>query len=84
MLQVSSIQDSLRTFSDNVSRISDLHSQSLNNMDEAAVQRNENQLNELVQKTSLLSSELKVRIQNLQKKNGSGRDGQIRKQQVRA
>ena len=52
-------------------------------MDEAAVQRNENQLNELVGKTSMLSKELKTRIQNLQKKNGSGRDDQIRKQQVR-
>ncbi|KAF8575797.1 t-SNARE [Ramaria rubella] len=80
--EISSIQDSLRTFNDNVSRISDLHSRSLNNMDEAAAQRNANQLDGLVEETSSLSNELKVRIKNLQKKGGSGRDGQIRKQQT--
>lgn len=80
--EISSIQDSLRTFNDNVSRISDLHSRSLNNMDETAAQRNANQLEGLVEETSALSNELKVRIKTLQKKGGSGRDGQIRKQQT--
>ncbi|KAF8503846.1 t-SNARE [Gautieria morchelliformis] len=80
--EISSIQDSLRTFNDNVSRISDLHSRSLNNMDEASAQRNANQLDGLVEETSALSNELKVRIKNLQKKGGSGRDGHIRKQQT--
>ncbi|KAF8523385.1 t-SNARE [Gautieria morchelliformis] len=80
--EISSIQDSLRMFNDNVSRISDLHSRSLNNMDEASAQRNANQLDGLVEETSALSNELKVRIKNLQKKGGSGRDGQIRKQQT--
>lgn len=83
MLQISSIQDSLRTFNDNVSRISDLHSRSLNNMDEATAQRNAQQLDDLAEETSALSNQLKVRIKSLQKKGGSGRDGQIRKQQVR-
>ena len=52
-------------------------------MDEAAAQRNANQLDGLVEETSALSSQLKTRVKNLQKKGGSGRDGQIRKQQVR-
>ena len=51
-------------------------------MDEAAARDNENRLNDLVEKTSSLSKELKGRIQTLQKKSGSGRDGQIHKQQV--
>jgi syntaxin 1B/2/3 len=81
--QISSIQDSLRTFNDNVNRIGDLHSRSLNNMDDAAAQRNAAQLDELVADTSALSATLKRRIKALEKKGGSGRDGQIRKQQVR-
>lgn len=52
-------------------------------MDEAAAQRNANQLDGLVEETSALSNQLKIRIKTLQKKGGSGRDGQIRKQQVR-
>jgi syntaxin 1B/2/3 len=52
-------------------------------MDEAAAQRNATQLDGLVEETSALSNELKLRIKNLQKKGGGGRDGQIRKQQVR-
>lgn len=80
--EISSIQDTLRTYNDNVSRISDLHSRSLNNLDEAAQARNAQQLEDLVEGTSRLSNDLKVRIKNLQKKGGSGRDGQIRKQQT--
>lgn len=80
--EISSIQDSLRTYNDNVSRISDLHQRSLNNLDENAMHRNQQQLEELVEATSALSNELKLRIKNLQKKGGSGRDGQIRKQQT--
>lgn len=81
--QISSLQDSLRTFNDNVVRISDLHSRSLNNMDDSAAQRNAAQLDELVEDTSALSATLKRRIKALEKQGGSGRDGQIRKQQVR-
>lgn len=83
MMQISSIQDSLRTFNDNVNRIGDLHSRSLNNMDDGAAQRNASQLDELVADTSALSATLKRRIKALEKQGGSGRDGQIRKQQVR-
>jgi len=80
--EISSIQDSLRTFNDNVSRIGDLHSRSLNNMDEVATQRNASQLDQLVSDTSSLSNTLKRRIKALEARSGSGRDGQIRKQQT--
>jgi syntaxin 1B/2/3 len=80
--EISSIQDSLRTFNENVNLIGDLHSRSLNNMDDAATQRNVTQLDTLVADTSGLSSSLKQRIKALEKQGGSGRDGQIRKQQT--
>ncbi|KAG5646685.1 hypothetical protein DXG03_002675 [Asterophora parasitica] len=80
--EISSLQDSLRTFNDNVARIGDLHSRSLNNMDDSAAQRNASQLDELVQDTSALSAVLKRRIKDLERQGGSGRDGQIRKQQT--
>jgi len=80
--EISSIQDALRTFNDNVTRISDLHSRSLNNMDDAAAQRNAAQLDELVEDTSALSATLKKRVKSLEAQKGSGRDGQIRLQQT--
>ncbi|KAI0082747.1 t-SNARE [Panus rudis PR-1116 ss-1] len=80
--EISSIQDDLRTFNDNVNRISDLHNRSLNNTDDAAAQRVQQQLEELVADTSALSNVLKRRIKALERQGGSGRDGQIRKQQT--
>jgi len=80
--EISSIQDALREFNDNVARVSDLHSRSLNNMDDAAAQRNAAQLDGLVEETSGLSRSLKLRIKDLERKGASGRDGQIRKQQT--
>ncbi|KAF8894564.1 t-SNARE [Infundibulicybe gibba] len=80
--EISSIQDSLRTFNDNVQRIGDLHSRSLNNMDEGTAQRNASQLDELIEDTSALSATLKRRIKALERQGGAGRDGQIRKQQT--
>jgi len=81
-LQISAIQGSIKNFNDNVSRIGDLHSRSLNNTDENAAQRNHAQLEELVGDTSALSATLKRRIKALERQGGSGRDAQIRKQQV--
>ena len=52
-------------------------------MDDGAAQRNASQLDELLADTSALSATLKRRIKALEKQGGSGRDGQIRKQQVR-
>jgi len=80
--EISSIQDTLRTFNENVAQISDLHSRSLNNMDDAAAQRNAAQLDELVEETSALSTTLKRRVKALEAQGGSGRDGQIKKQQA--
>ena len=80
--QISSIQDDLRTFNDNVNRISDLHSRSLDNTDDASAQRVAQQLEDLVQDTRALSNVLKRRIKALEKQGGAGRDGQIRKQKV--
>ncbi|GJE95194.1 t-SNARE complex subunit [Phanerochaete sordida] len=80
--EISSIQDELRTYNDNVQRISDLHSRSLNNTDDAAAQRYTQQLEDLVADTSALSNVLKRRIKALERQPGSGRDGQIRKQQT--
>lgn len=80
--EISSLQDAIRSFNDNVARIGDLHARSLNNMDDLAAQRNAQQLDELVNETSALSAQLKRRIKDLERQGGSGRDGQIRKQQT--
>lgn len=65
-----------------MAQIGDLHSRSLNNVDDAAAQRNAAQLEELVGDTSALSATLKKRVKGLEAQKGSGRDGQIRLQQV--
>ncbi|KAG9318804.1 t-SNARE [Chiua virens] len=80
--EISSLQDSIKTFNSNVARIDEYHSRSLNNADDAAAQRNAAQLEELVMETSALSATLKRRVQALERQPGSGRDGQIRKQQT--
>ncbi|EGN95390.1 hypothetical protein SERLA73DRAFT_186342 [Serpula lacrymans var. lacrymans S7.3] len=80
--EISSLQDSIKTFNENISSIDELHSRSLNNTDDAAAQRNAAQLDELVEDTSALSATLKRRVKALEKQSGSGRDGQIRKQQT--
>lgn len=80
--EISSIQDSIRTFNENVSRIGELHSRSLNNMDDRAAEQNAAALDDLVQETSALSNTLKRRIKSLEAQGASGRDGQVRKQQT--
>ncbi|KAF8488774.1 t-SNARE [Gautieria morchelliformis] len=80
--EISFIQDNLRTFNDNVSRISDLHSRSLNSTDWASSRRIAHQLDGLTKETSTLSGLLKVRIKNLHAVDVGGRDGEIRKQQT--
>jgi syntaxin 1B/2/3 len=73
----------LKQFNENVSRISELHSRSINTTDEAVAQRNAAELEDLVEDTSALSDTLKRRIKALERQRASGRDGQVRKQQVR-
>lgn len=80
--EISSLQDSIRAFNDNVARIGELHSRSLNNMDDASTQKNNADLDELVEETSALSSTLKRRIKALESQGAPGRDGQVRKQQT--
>ncbi|KAL0574373.1 hypothetical protein V5O48_007574 [Marasmius crinis-equi] len=81
--EISSIQDSIRSFTDNVSRIGDLQSRTLNSTDEAATQKTTAQLDELVESTRELSSQLKTRIKALEKEAGKGgKDGQAKKQQT--
>jgi len=72
----------LKQFNENVSRISELHSRSVNTTDEAASQRNVAELEDLVADTSALSDTLKRRIKALERQGGPGRDGQIKRQQV--
>jgi len=55
----------------------------LNGVDDAAQRQNEQQLAALVDEASALSAVLKRRIKALERQGGGGRDGQIRKQQVR-
>ncbi|KAH9997218.1 t-SNARE [Russula vinacea] len=65
--QISNIQDELRRFDANVSRIGDLHSRSLNNTDEALSQQNVVALDELVEETRALSNQIKNQIRDLEK-----------------
>ncbi|KAI0006069.1 t-SNARE [Russula compacta] len=80
--EISSIQEGIRLFNDNIARISDLHARSLNNTDDAAATRNTQQLEDLIEETSALSTTLKRRIQALERQGGSAREAQIKKQQT--
>lgn len=81
--QISSIQDELRRFDANVSRISDLHSRSLNNTDEALSEQNAAALDQLVTETRSLSNQIKAQIQELEKEPvPAGQDARIRKNQT--
>lgn len=80
--EISSIQEEIRTFNAQVRQIGDLHSRSLNGVDDNASRQNEQQLEALVEETSALSAVLKRRIKALERQGGGGRDGQIRKQQT--
>ena len=81
-MKVSSIQEEIRTFNSNVQQISELHSRTLNNVDDEASQRNASQLEALVEDTAALSAVLKRRIKALQRQIGSGREAQIKSNQV--
>jgi t-SNARE complex subunit (syntaxin) len=81
-LKISSLQDDIQAFNSNITRIGDLHSQSLNTMDGEIARRNVAALDELVEDTSALSTALKQRIKILEKLGDSGPDGQTRRQQV--
>jgi len=81
--QISGIQDELRRFDANVTSISDLHSRSLNNTDEALSQQNATALDQLVAETRSLSNQIKSQIQDLEKEAvPAGQDARIRKNQT--
>jgi len=78
--EITSIQDSIQQFDTNITRISDLHSRSLNTLDESASQQNATQLEELVAETRQLSNGIKERIKSLEGYTSSGaQDTEIRK-----
>lgn len=81
--EISNVQDLIRTFNANILKISELHTRSLNGMDETAQKRSAGQLEELMDETSGLSNELKRRIKTLQAQRRTGADAQARAQQVR-
>jgi len=81
--QISNIQDELRRFDANVSRIADLHSRSLNNTDEALAEQNAAALDELLAETRSLSNQIKAQIQQLEKETvPQGQDARIRRNQT--
>ena len=82
-MQIQSIQDSIQQYNENVSQIQKLHARLVDTTDDAAVERYNQQLQDLVDKNRSLSDKLRNRIKALQRQGGSGQIGMIRKQQVR-
>lgn len=64
--QISQIQDAIREIDQNVNRISDLHSRSLNNVGEAAQMAAEQELTGVAQQTSTLTNKVKNSIKALE------------------
>ncbi|SJX64474.1 related to SSO1-syntaxin-related protein [Sporisorium reilianum f. sp. reilianum] len=84
---ISEIQDTIRLIDENVNKISDLHSRSLNNMDEASAQYAEQQLASIQQQTSSLTNGVKNRIKLLEsqtKRVPAGGDRNVRNTQIGA
>ena len=81
-VQIGSIQDDLKRYTDNVTAISDLQSRALNNLDDSASQSQ--RMQQLIDEQSQLSGSLKRRIQDLERQasGSSGRDAQMKKQQT--
>ncbi|TFK54999.1 t-SNARE [Heliocybe sulcata] len=80
--EIGNLQDMVAQFDSNVSRISDLHSRLLNNMDEVQTQRLTAELDELVGGTRALSSDIKRRIEALGSQAIPGADARIKKNQL--
>ncbi|KAH7107546.1 syntaxin-like protein [Auriculariales sp. MPI-PUGE-AT-0066] len=76
--EVSSIQDEIRRFNANVLKISEMHTRSLNSIDDDATRRTTAQLEGLIDDTRGLSGELKRRIKDLERRGGD----QAKKQQT--
>ncbi|KAG2367528.1 t-SNARE [Suillus spraguei] len=80
--EATAIQDSIQDFDDNVTRVAEFHSRSLNALDDAAIQANAAQLERLTDETRQLSNSLANRIRALEKPGGAGPDAQIRKNRI--
>ncbi|KAF8334147.1 t-SNARE [Cantharellus anzutake] len=80
--EITSIQEDIKTFNSHVQQISELHSRSLNNVDDEISKRNASQLEALVEDTSALGAVLKRRVKALERQVGSGREAQIKKNQI--
>jgi len=78
---VTDVQNLLRAYNENVNLITDLHTRSLNNIGDQGVQQ---QIEDAVAETRQMANQLKKRIKALQTQGGDSRDGQTRRQQVRA
>ncbi|KAJ3551993.1 hypothetical protein NM688_g4389 [Phlebia brevispora] len=78
--EIASIQDSISTYNSNVTRISELHSRTLNSTDEAANRQTAALLDDLVAQTRELGNNIKQRIQALESQPAQpGQDMRIRK-----
>ncbi|KAI0693270.1 t-SNARE [Cytidiella melzeri] len=78
--EITSVQDAIGTYSANISRISDLHSKTLNSTDEGANRQNAALLEDLVNETRELGNSIKKRIQSLESEPVQpGQDARIRK-----
>ncbi|KAG8878125.1 Plasma membrane t-SNARE, secretory vesicle fusion [Tulasnella sp. 331] len=75
--EITAIQGEIGAMSGNVAQISELHARSLSNTDEIATKRIESQLEGVVDETRTMMGNLKLRIQNLERKPGPGREGQV-------
>ncbi|GJJ12071.1 hypothetical protein Clacol_006312 [Clathrus columnatus] len=78
------IQNDLDAYRDYVSRISELHSRSMNVTDSEGIEQDRIQLNDLLNKSRTLSNDIKKKIEGLQKEKHTGTEGRIRAQQLLA
>ena len=79
-VQITAIQDSIATYNNNIARISDLHSKTLNSTDEAANRQNAALLEDLADETRDLGNNIKQRLQALESQPAqAGQDMRIRK-----
>ncbi|KAI0797683.1 t-SNARE [Abortiporus biennis] len=81
--EITSIQEAISSYTANVSRISELHSRSLNSMDESFNQHNAAMLDDLISQTRDLGNDIKRRIQTLESQPiRPGEDVRIRKNRI--
>lgn len=80
--EITSIQNAIKQYDSNVSRISDLQTQSLTALDENLSRQIQAQIDDLAVETRTLGSSLRAKIQKSATWPAKGRDAQIRKNQT--